>query len=57
MRGGVEKEAYKLGRVLEKLPPGALGLGHPDRCHHLLPPLRSKPPPRRTSRRGGEAAT
>ena len=35
---GAEKEAYELGRVLEELPPGALGLGHPDRRHHLLPP-------------------
>ena len=46
---GAETEAYELGRVLEELPPGALGLGHPDRRHHLLLPLRSKPPPRRTS--------
>jgi len=37
-RKGAEKEAYELGRVLEELPPGALGLGHPDRRHHLLPP-------------------
>lgn len=31
------EEAYDLGRVLEDLPPGALGLGNPDRSHHLLP--------------------
>jgi hypothetical protein len=27
---------YELGRVLEDLPPGALGLGDPDRRNHRL---------------------
>jgi hypothetical protein len=34
-------KAYELGRVLEELPPGALGLGHPNRRHHLLAPLQA----------------
>ena len=47
---GAEKEAYELGRVLEELPPGALGLD-PDRRNHLLPR-----PPLRRSFKGEEVA-
>ena len=56
---GAEKEAYELGRVLEELPPGALGLGHPDRRHHLLPPAplhaAAAAAENKLKRRGGEA--